>query len=249
MIQDRKKLRLRFNVRVILAAMTGAILGGGIVATVGPAMHPFFYAGSSTPDWAAVWTMRWNAALFFAAVLSFIAASVAVVYAKRGVETVLMTEQLKRTEAQVSRFEQADLQAAYNEQVEAGKGGLAARQVAAEQRFTTKKERDQMVDLVNYLGWVTTLTDTGLLNEELYFNRHGPAVVMIYVALLRVLTSMHKDRMIDLEDLRRFAVRAYRHMKANRYEHRSLDEVALSAAGDDLEAVGTGSLPWEAQRS
>lgn len=175
MVKDREKVGLRFEVRVILAAISGAILGGGIVATFGPALHPFFYA-EGVPDWAAVWTMRWNAALFFAAVLSFVTAFVAVVYAKRGVvaafeaaeyakrgvETILMTERLKRTEEQVSRFEEASLQAAYNAQVEPGKEGLSARQVAAEQRFLTKIERDQMVDLVNYLGWVTTLTDAGL---------------------------------------------------------------------------------------
>lgn len=255
------KTLIRSGGRHVGAFMAGIIIGALIGAISGYlTTHGLYYA---EPDWAAVWTMRWNAALFFAAALSFVAATVAVLetrrgvvaafaaadHAKRGVETVLMTERLKRTEEQVKRFEQPDLQAAYNAQIEPGTEGLATRQLRAEARFTTKIDRDQMVDLVNYLGWVVALTDSGMLNEEMYFERHGPAVVLTYVVLLRVLTAMHEDRMIDLQDLRRFAVRAFLHLKSGRQEHRSLDEVAFSTKGDDLAAVGAASPPWKAPRS
>jgi hypothetical protein len=94
-----------------------------------------------------------------------------------------------------------------------------------------------MTDLINYPGWVVTLSDSGMLNDTLYFDRNGPAVPIIYVALKPLLTAMHDDRLVDVQDLRRFAVRAYRHMNRGRRRHVSLDDIALSADGKDLVAI------------
>lgn len=203
------KLELYFDRRTVVAAFCGTFIGVVLGACLAPGLHPFFY-GDDKPDFAAVWTMRWNAALVFLALASLIAASLAALFAKRGVDTVLATERIKRTEEQIRRFER-DLQTQYSGRVVPGQGGWGRRQADTAAMIDTKAALEEMLALLNYLAWVVDLSEHRLLNEDLYFDRLGPAVIMIYVALTPLLQQMRDQRIANLQTLRPFVVRAYHH--------------------------------------
>lgn len=112
------------------------------------------------PDWTAVWSTWSTVALAVFAFMSFVAAGLAALFVKRGVDTVLMAERFKRIEEQIKLFETPELQTAYNAEMEPARGSVRARQVEAEFRLAFPQHFEQMRTLVNYIAGSKRLVQT-----------------------------------------------------------------------------------------
>lgn len=224
--------RSRRSILVGLAFLAiGAVIGSLLGAAVGYfTTHQWFYAEGKA-DWASVWTMRWTAALAILALLSFASAIGAVWYAKQSVDTVRETERIKRTEELVRRFEDG-LDRLFSLYVYPDVGTLAQKSQRVESEIGRDvTTRDAIRNLLNYLSWVAGLSARSLIDDELFFDRLGMNVIVIYCVLGFLIDHFKAQRIGDNPTMAQFIQRAYQSFdEASRPA--ILDQVTMDEEGN-----------------
>lgn len=220
------KRSIFYGVVALCAAGFGALSSGVL-------FQKYLYCVvSENPDWAAIWTMRWTAALAILAALSFIAAGAAAWYAKLNVDTIRETERIKRTEYEARRLEGAELIDAFNSLIAPRDSNLIAKRKSTELLIATDDTAKAQADkLLDYFSWLATLQRYGLVDKRLLVDRIGPLAIMTYCVLESYIQTYETLKLNEYDDLKTFVHTAITELKARNRVSAILSNIEINKTG------------------
>jgi len=169
---------------------------------------------STTPDWAAVWTMNWTGVSAAFTALSSIGIVVAAVYAAVTLSASHRSERLTKTLGLIDKFDNIENSLSAIEEV--GPGNLTARRATIETRYDRDPELRRNTGIIlDRLGYAATAMKRSYVDADLFLERHSLTVVVMCFLFRNKMNDIQQHKGTNFANVRRLGLNALKHYSSH----------------------------------